>query len=121
MSITVPSATSYAAFTTGTWPATNEIPIVESFLGEIAVRSLDDAEFELLLRVVDAVLKSGAFSRPLLQYALRMTDAQAELMTNVLEALGLVAAGTPTESRTVAADVSHLSLINSRLSGCRIR
>jgi hypothetical protein len=99
-------------------PAPNG-PTVESFRGEHIVNSLDQTKFELLLRTLDAVVLSNAFSRAGLQQALRLSPADAGLMTSVLESIGVIRAGGFNESREVLAEITQLPLMQTRLGGCR--
>jgi hypothetical protein len=116
MTFTAPQSDAYI-----TWSLTGENPIVQNFRGEQAVRVLNDAQFETLLRCVDAVVLSHAFSRPTLMYALQLNSAEADLMTSVLEALGLIGPGGYDERREVLSEVSHLPLLMTRLTGSRVQ
>jgi hypothetical protein len=116
MTFTTPQSDAYV-----TWPVTGENAIVQNFRGEQAVRVLNDAQFDLLLRAVDAVVLSHAFSRPTMKYALQISATDADLMTSVLEALDLIGPGGYDERREVLSEVSHLPLLMTRLTGSRQR
>jgi hypothetical protein len=115
MTVTAPPSVAYV-----TWPVTGENAIVQNFRGEQAVRVLNDTQFALLLRSVDAVVLSHAFSRAGLEHALRISPSDADLMTSVLEALGLIGPGGYDERREVPSEVSHLPLLMTRLTATRI-
>jgi hypothetical protein len=89
------------------------------FEGDEVVRALDAYDFGLLLRAVDLVVLSQAFSRLGLQYALRIPADTAARMTRFLEMLGVIAPGQPDARRTVLTEPQKLAVLMARLSACR--
>ena len=66
-------------------------------------------EFDLLDRVIEVVVQSGAFSRPTLAAALQLTDRKVARLTVELEELGVIAHGAPDAQRAVLIHPFELS------------
>lgn len=95
--------------------------IGDAFLPSVAhaervVNVLDDNEFDLLLRCVDLIVLSQAFSEEGLARALDLSSAAAEQMTWMLVKLDILSTDEVDGTRLVLADMRDLPLILLRLN-----
>jgi hypothetical protein len=80
------------------------------------VNQLDDDDFELLLRSVDLVVLSQAFSQIAFERILDVPSYVAEYMTGLLVRLDIISADSQNGNRLVLADMRDLPLILLRLN-----
>jgi hypothetical protein len=95
--------------------------VSDAFLLSVAqaegvVNVLDEKDFGLLLRCVDLVVLSQAFSREAFGLALRLSEAMTEKMTGMLVELAILSADEVGGNRLVLADMRDLPLILLRLN-----
>ncbi len=89
------------------------------FQAQRAIRSLNDSDFATLMRSVELVVQAQAFSRQGLQYALRLPLETTNLMTEALEAMGIIVGG-PSERRTVLTPPDRLTMLLAELHSVRV-
>jgi hypothetical protein len=87
---------------------------------ERVVNTLDEEDFDLLLRCVDLVVLAQAFSADAFEYALDLSSDVADRMTRMLVQLEVLSADEIEGSRIVLADMRDLPLILLRLNEGRI-
>lgn len=84
-----------------------------------AVAVLTPAEFSDLLRSVELVVQSQAFSRDALQRALHLSGETTAAMTSALEAMGVIVGG-PADRRRVLAAFDRLPQLLAELHTVRV-
>jgi hypothetical protein len=88
-------------------------------LAERVVNSLDDDDFELLLRSVDLVVLSQVFTEAAFERALDLSSVVAAQMTGMLVQLEILSAEEMAGARVVLTDMRDLSLTLLRLNEAR--
>jgi hypothetical protein len=85
------------------------------FDGGDQVAALDEQEFTLLMRTVELVVQAGAYSRPRLQGALRISVESSKHLTHLLEQVGVISMGDPEHTRAVLVTRENLPMLLTRL------
>jgi len=68
-------------------------------------------EYDLIDRVIELVVQSGAFSRPTLAAALRLAERKSMRLTFQLETLGIIGGGDLDGPRRVLVPVGELAAV----------
>ena len=97
-----------------TWSLANQ-DSAGGFDADDLIRTLSERELALLLRTVDLVVLSQAFSRERLQYALQISAKEAAQMTVLLELLGVISTYEVEGQREVLAELHQLPVLLVRL------
>ncbi len=80
-----------------------------------AIAPFDSAEFEMLLRAVELVAQSRAFSPLGLQRALRLTPQLAGRLTLAMQLMAIISPTASEKSATVLVDFDDLPVLIPRL------
>ncbi|TBN57027.1 hypothetical protein EYE40_06220 [Glaciihabitans arcticus] len=68
-------------------------------------------EYDLIDRVIELVVQSGAFSRPALAAALRLAERKSMRLTFQLETLGIIGGGDLDGPRRVLVSIAELGSV----------
>jgi len=96
-----------------------ETPYRTVFDSDRAVRSLGEKDFALLMRSAELVVLSQSFVCSRLRDALRIPLRDAEIMTSLLEVLGVIASGPADAERDVLVETQDLPKLLGKILTAR--
>ncbi len=119
MTMFAPSPALYANPFADSETKTAETPYRPVFDTDRAVRSLGEKDFALLMRSAELVVLSQAFKCSRLRDALRIPMRDAEIMTSLLEVLGVVSSGASDAERDVLVEAQDLPKLLGKILTAR--